>query len=129
MEKTNGMTDKGKKWLDTLEKDDQGRYVVRNSDAYDIDTERLVELSSVSAAEIGDAVLVVKIDDDLSGIVTASGGGVFASASGAKHLVVGPSRDPLIEIVWRSFWTIKNAESVRNAVIDEINAEDELCAR
>lgn len=115
MEKTNEITDSGQRWLDTLEQDDQGRYVIKSHDEY-LFSNCFAEFSGVKADEIGDAVLVYAITDDMNGVVAIEDGTVFASAHGAAHLYVGSGSEPLTVIVCRSAWTLRNADTVRCAV-------------
>ena len=119
MEKKIEITDRGRAFLDTLEQDSEGRYVITHCHSFGAvgaDRESKANLAGICANEIGDAVLVVNDHGYVNGIVSVKGGGVFASAFGAHDLVVGFASEPLIEILGRSFWTVRNANAVSHAV-------------
>jgi hypothetical protein len=122
MEKnTNEITARGRRWLNTLEQDEQGRYVVPEDYARRLCDEKTLRLlKRVKAEEIGYAPIVVPYGNARGVVIIRGLGAIFASACGANRLYVGDGQEPLYDILRRSSDVVENAEVVAQCVLLDV---------
>ncbi len=121
MEKTNEITARGREFLDTIEQDEQGRYVLPEDYARRLCDEKTLRfLKLAKAEELGCAILVVHYGNARGVVAIRWFGGIFASACGANGLFVGDCKEPLYDILTRSSDVVANAEFVAQRVLLDV---------
>ena len=126
--KTNEINGMGRKWLDTLVQDEQGRYVVPMNFAYECDKKTSDLLRTMDVYDIGNTEIVV-VEGDTRGVVSLGAlNAVYMAACGHNYLFVGCGHNPLYDILAKASDLLMNAKFVAEGILREFEKAGADCA-